>query len=224
MMVFSGGTPLSGGFVPHFFGRGLQGGSDSISNTKGQGYPFLFAWCPEGLRCVLTLARLMPRKVSGAFPLYYPHPLMKTSPIITLALLLLSITTFADVPEGWTDNYAKAMKQAKAENKHVLLDFTGSDWCSWCIKLDHEIFDKASFKSFAKDTLVLVKVDFPESTPIAAKTKAQNEKLQKQFRVSGYPTLFILDADGKQVWEGGYMEGGPDAFIKATAGVLKKKE
>jgi len=151
---------------------------------------------------------------------------MKTSSALaTLAVILLSITTtFGRAPAGWTEDYAKAMKQAKAENKHVLLDFTGSDWCSWCIKLDHEIFDKASFKSFAKDNLVLVKVDFPESTPIAAKTKAQNEKLKGQFGITGFPTLFILDADGKQVWKGGYMAGGPDAFIKATAGVLKKKE
>ena len=150
---------------------------------------------------------------------------MKTSSILTLAFILLSITTtFGRAPVGWTEDYAKAMEKAKAEKKHVLLDFTGSDWCSWCIKLDHEIFDKPSFKSFAKDTLVLVKVDFPESTPIAAKTKAQNEKLQKQFGITGFPTLFILDADGKQVWKGGYMEGGPDAFIKATADVLKKKE
>ena len=152
---------------------------------------------------------------------------MKTSSLIatTFAVLLFTLTqAFAKTPAGWTDDYAKAMEKAKAENKHVLLDFTGSDWCGWCMKLDKEIFDKPQFKTFAKDTLVLVKVDFPQATPISAKTKAQNAKLQKQFAVTGYPTLFILDTEGKQVWQGGYMEGGPATFIKEVEGLLKKKE
>ena len=150
---------------------------------------------------------------------------MKSSFILTtLAVLALSLTqALARTPDGWTDDYAKAMAQAKTEKKFVLLDFTGSDWCGWCMKLDKEIFDKAEFKSFAKDTMVLVKVDFPQSTPISEKTKKQNAKLQQQFGVSGYPTLFLLNGEGKQVWTGGYMEGGPSAFIKAVGGLVKKK-
>ncbi len=150
---------------------------------------------------------------------------MKTSSILTaVAGLLLSVTsTFAKAPPGWTEDYAKAMETAKTEHKHVLLDFTGSDWCSWCMKLDKEIFDKPAFKTFAKDTLVLVKVDFPRATPISDKIKKQNAKLEQKFGIEGYPTLFILDAEGKQVWKGGYMEGGPDAFIKATKSVVEKK-
>ena len=145
--------------------------------------------------------------------------------LTTLAVLALSFThAFAGTPAGWTDDYAKAMTQAKAEKKLVLLDFTGSDWCGWCMKLDKEIFDKAEFKDFAKDTMVLVKVDFPQSTPISKKTKEQNAKLQQKFGVNGYPTLFLLDDKGKQVWTGGYMAGGPSAFIKAVSGVVKKKE
>jgi len=151
---------------------------------------------------------------------------MKASLVLTtLAVLAISLTqTLARNPTGWTDDYAKAQEKAKAEKKFVLLDFTGSDWCGWCIKLDKEIFDKPAFKSFAKDTMVLVKVDFPQSTPISKKTKEQNAKLQEKFGVQGFPTLFLLDGEGKQVWRGGYMEGGPDAFIKAVEGVVKKKE
>ena len=152
---------------------------------------------------------------------------MKTSSLlnVTLALIVLSLSqAFAKTPAGWTDDYAKALEKAKAEKKLVLLDFTGSDWCGWCMKLDKEIFDKGAFKGFAQDKLVLVKVDFPHSTPIAKNTKEQNEKLSQQFGIRGYPTLYIIDPEGKKLWQGGYMEGGPNAFIKAVSGVFKKKE
>lgn len=151
---------------------------------------------------------------------------MKPSFLITLAtsLVVLSMTqAFAHTPAGWTDNYAKALEKAKAENKHVLLDFTGSDWCPWCIKLDKEIFAKAEFKSFAKDNLVLVTLDFPNS-PLPKKTKDQNDKLKGKFGAKGFPTLVIVDAEGKEVWKHvGYIEGGPPAFIKEVSGVLKTK-
>ena len=148
---------------------------------------------------------------------------MKSSILTTtLAVLLLSFTqAFAKTPAGWTDNYAKALEQARTEKKFVLLDFTGSDWCSWCIKLDKEVFDKAEFKTFAKDTLVLVKVDFPNA-PLAKKTQAQNEKLKDQFKADGYPTTVIVNAEGKEVWRHeGYLSGGPSAFIKAISPAIK---
>ena len=63
---------------------------------------------------------------------------------------------------GWGDDFDKAMTQAKTEKKLVLLDFTGSDWCPWCMKLDKEVFAKPDFKSYAKDHLVLVTVDYPQ--------------------------------------------------------------
>lgn len=152
---------------------------------------------------------------------------MKTPSVISLAIAVLCMTlsqSLARNPPGWTDDYAKALEKAKAEKKHVLLDFTGSDWCPWCIKLDKEVFDKPEFKTFAKDTLVLMKVDFPNG-PISKHTKAQNEKLKAKYGASGFPTTVIVDGEGKEVWRHeGYMEGGPSKFIEAVSGALKKKE
>ena len=129
------------------------------------------------------------------------------------ALLLTLLTSAAFAASGWDDDYEKALAQAKAEKKMVLLDFTGSDWCGWCIKLDKEVFSKAEFKKYAKENLVLVEVDFPQGKSQSAKLKAQNAKLKNEHGIRGYPTIIVLDSEGKKVGELGYQPGGPEAFI-----------
>jgi protein disulfide-isomerase len=130
------------------------------------------------------------------------------------AALLVAASATAFGATGWTDNYEKAMAQAKAENKKVLLDFTGSDWCGWCMKLDKETFSKPKFKDYAKQNLILVTVDFPQGKKLMKKIQDQNEKLKNEYQVNGFPTLVLLDADGKKLTQiGGYVEGGPDALI-----------
>ena len=141
-----------------------------------------------------------------------------------LALLSLALvtSTAAFAAAGWDDDYEKALAQAKAEKKMVVLDFTGSDWCGWCIKLDKEVFSKKEFKHYATDNLVLVGVDFPQTMRLPKKTVEQNEKLQKEHGIRGYPTIIVLDSEGKKVGQLGYMEGGPQPFI-AKLDELKKK-
>ena len=136
------------------------------------------------------------------------------------ALTLVASSALAAA--GWGDDYEKGLAQAKAEKKLVLLDFTGSDWCGWCIKLDKEVFSKKEFKDYAKDNLVLVEVDFPQTKKLAKKLKEQNDKLQAQYGIKGYPTIVVLNPDGKKVGELGYQEGGPTAFT-AKLDALKGK-
>ena len=123
--------------------------------------------------------------------------------------------------EGWGENYEKATTQAKSENKLVLLDFTGSDWCPWCIKLDKEVFSQPEFKEYAAKNLVLMEVDFPQTKPQAANIKSQNDRLQTKYKIEGYPTVVVLNAQGKKVGELGYQAGGAKAFI-AELDKLKK--
>jgi thioredoxin-related protein len=117
------------------------------------------------------------------------------------------------VKPGWLTNYDQGQQEAKANNKLVLLDFTGSDWCGWCKLLDREIFSKSQFKEYATKNLVLVELDFPRMKSVPPATKAQNERLFAQYQIQGLPTIIVLNGDGKVVAELGYMEGGPDAFI-----------
>ncbi len=136
--------------------------------------------------------------------------LLKFLPTATVMALITSVAVAA---AGWDDDYEKALAKAKTEKKMVLLDFTGSDWCGWCIKLNKEVFSKQEFKDFAKANLVLVEVDFPQGKKLPKKTQAQNDKLGKEYKIKGYPTIIVLDSEGKQVGQLGYMEGGPKAFV-----------
>jgi thioredoxin-related protein len=118
----------------------------------------------------------------------------------------------ADLP--WLTSLPDAKAKAEKGNKLLFLDFTGSDWCGWCMKLDAEVFSKPEFADYAKKNLVLVQVDFPHNKELPADVKAANDALGKKYDISGYPTLIAMKPDGTVVWKQvGYMAGGPAAWI-----------
>jgi thioredoxin-related protein len=120
----------------------------------------------------------------------------------------------------WRTDFAAAQEQAKAEHKPILLDFTGSDWCGWCMKTDREIFTTPEFRDFATKHLVLVKVDFPRHLAQSDTEKAQNEQLAARFRIQGFPTLVVLSPDGNELGMLGYMPGGPKPFMDELSKML----
>jgi len=122
----------------------------------------------------------------------------------------------------WLTDLPKAQAQAKAENKLVLMDFTGSDWCPWCIKLNKEIFSKPEFIEYAKKNLVPVEIDFPNHKAQTRELKKTNQELQKKYKIEGYPTVVVLDSQGNKVGELGYQPGGPKPFIDELEKLKKK--
>jgi protein disulfide-isomerase len=139
---------------------------------------------------------------------------------IAVAALSFAVPSLAQAAdEGWTTDYKKALADAKASHKMVLLDFTGSDWCEWCIKLREEVFSQPKFKDYASKHLVLVEVDFPIKKPQPDALKKQNDELQEKYRVEVMPTIIVLNSDGKKVGELNYVPGGPDAFLAQLAKV-----
>jgi protein disulfide-isomerase len=124
---------------------------------------------------------------------------------------------------NWGTDLPKALAQAKTDNKTVLLDFTGSDWCGWCIKFDKETLSQDKFAEYARAHLELVTVDFPNKKPQSDALKAANKALGEKYGVDGYPTFVVLDADGKEIGrQVGYAPGGPEAFIAKLEGYGKK--
>jgi thioredoxin-related protein len=115
---------------------------------------------------------------------------------------------------NWGTDFPKALAQAKADKKVVLLDFTGSDWCIWCIKFDKEALDTDKFAGYAKAHLELVTLDFPNKKPQSDALKAANAALKDKYKIEGFPTFILLDAEGKEIGrQVGYAPGGPEAFI-----------
>jgi len=125
-----------------------------------------------------------------------------------------AVRTTTRVPGGqWTTSYTSAMTQAQEDGRQVLLYFTGSDWCSWCKKLNTEVLSQPEFLEYAREKLVLVKADFPENLPQSAELKEQNRLLAKQHGIEGYPTIVVLNARGKVLGRLGYQPGGARPFV-----------
>ena len=147
--------------------------------------------------------------------------IMKKMTLALLAGWMALQTGLAEVT--WLTDLPAAQKKAKDEKKLVLMDFTGSDWCGWCIKLNKEVFSTKEFADYAKDNLVLVELDFPNKKKQSAELKKANQALKQKYGADGFPTIVVLNSEGKQVWKQvGYMPGGPTAWI-AKLDEAKKK-
>jgi thiol-disulfide isomerase/thioredoxin len=114
----------------------------------------------------------------------------------------------------WQQGLARVLQQAQTQNRLVLLDFTGSDWCPWCIKFDQDVLSTPVFAAYSGQKLIFVKVDFLRHTPQPDDLKQANDALATQFKVDGFPTYVLLSGSGKELGrQVGYLSGGPDAFI-----------
>ena len=123
----------------------------------------------------------------------------------------------------WLTDLPTAQVQAKKENKQVLLDFTGSDWCGWCIKFNKEVLSTPEFAEYAAKNLVLVEVDFPRKKEQSAELKKTNSALGSKYKADGYPTFVVLNKHGKEIGrQEGYSAGGPKAFIAKLEGFKAK--
>lgn len=141
---------------------------------------------------------------------------MKTLSIITLVFGILFGAASAHAGgKGWLKNYDNALAKAKKEGKYVLVEFHGSDWCPPCIQLEKEVLSTAEFKAIADAALVLVEADFPRKKEMTDKQKAHNNSLAKKFGIEGFPTVIILDGNGKVLDKMvGFPRGGKDGFLK----------
>jgi thioredoxin-related protein len=132
---------------------------------------------------------------------------------VAVSLLFASFAR-AEAQSDWLHDYNKAQEEAKANHKLLLLNFTGSDWCGWCIKFDKEILSQSQFKNYAHDNLVLVELDFPRRKTQPTEEKKQNVHLAQEYQVLGFPTIVVLNSNGQKLWQfDGYFPGGPEAFI-----------
>jgi thioredoxin-related protein len=136
----------------------------------------------------------------------------KTLTLLT-ALMAVAMVSTVHAGEGWGSDFAKAKAEAQESGKPILVNFTGSDWCGWCKKLVKEVFSQDAFKAYAADSLVLFEADFPNQKQLPPEVIKQNKELAKKYAIRGYPTILLLDAEGKVLAKTGYRRGGADAYV-----------
>ena len=115
---------------------------------------------------------------------------------------------------AWESDFSVALEISAQKGLPVLADFTGSDWCRFCIMLDNEVFSKEEFQDFAKDNLVLFVADFPRRKEISDELRQQNHRLAERYGIRGFPTVLILDAEGNEIARTGYRPGGAAAYVE----------
>ena len=141
-----------------------------------------------------------------------------------ISLALIAVIAAAATPavagdENWVADFDKAVEMAKKDNKNLLVDFTGSDWCGWCIKLHDEVFQHEEFLSAVKDKFVLVALDFPKGEEAKAKVPnpERNQELSQKYGVRGFPTVLLMTPDGEVFGRTGYRKGGPEKYVEHIA-------
>ncbi len=147
---------------------------------------------------------------------------------LSLTLATLSSTASAGTPADdttpWVADFDRAAEIARRDGKALLVDFTGSDWCSWCIRLDREVFGKDAFLSRATERFVLVELDFPKGTEARMRVPnpARNAELQAKYEIRSFPSILVLNADGELLGRTGYRPGGAEAYAEHVESLLAR--
>lgn len=149
---------------------------------------------------------------------------------IAILFLTFGVSTFNAQELTWHTDVSQASDLAIKNKKPLLLFFTGSDWCGWCIRLQKEVFKTPEFIKWANENVTLVELDFPRRKQLPAELVQQNKNLEQMFGIRGYPTVWLVTAalaDGKvsfnRLGSTGYVAGGPEAWLTVADQILKNK-
>ncbi|PWA04105.1 thioredoxin family protein [Flavobacterium psychrotolerans] len=151
--------------------------------------------------------------------------------IVAIVFLVMGSMAVQAQELAWETSMEKAVQVSMKTKKPLLLFFTGSDWCGWCIRLQKEVLKTQEFATWAKENVVLVELDFPRRSPQQPEIQKQNNELQQLFQVAGYPTVWFSNPtkkDGKinldKLGSTGYVAGGPSKWLEAANQILSVKQ
>lgn len=144
--------------------------------------------------------------------------------ILFLTILSLFVSSFAIFaqsdkkdanypPKAWVTDIHEAYNIAQNENKNILINFTGSDWCVWCHRLSDEVFSTTKFKKYADENLVLLFLDFPNKRELSSKQQLHNQLVAQMLGIKGYPSVWLLDKDLSPLLVTGYKDGGAENYV-----------
>lgn len=161
---------------------------------------------------------------------------------IIIFCLLFSMTNSFAQTEGWLTGPIEVFELSIKEDRPIMVNFTGSDWCGWCIKLKTQVFQTKDFKNWAQENIILLEIDNPKRKTLeniygiskeeAAKLKKENDDLQKALQVRGFPTIWIFSVKkengkyqintqvfGRYITKMGYMPSATAFIAKANENI-----
>lgn len=150
--------------------------------------------------------------------------LLQYCPLAALLCLIACSRRVEYEPGKWMTDFEQARAVAREKKMPILVAFTGSDWCHWCVKMDKEIFLTGEFSAYARENLVLVVADFPARRKLPAKIARQNDGLSRKYGVKGIPINLFIDEKGNELGRMKYEEGGAEKYIGHIRELLKKNE
>ncbi|MEX2213007.1 MAG: thioredoxin family protein [Phycisphaeraceae bacterium] len=154
--------------------------------------------------------------------------------MIALASLLLASPAFGQVKSKykWLTSMRPAELQAKKSEKPILIYFCGSDWDDYTKELDEICLEYDYFHNWAKENVILVKVDFMAKGNQSKFQKQENTELKERFQITKVPTFVAIDKDGNVIGRCGYTQaklrkdekkGVPYAFLQHLDAILAGK-
>lgn len=149
--------------------------------------------------------------------------------IILVAFFFIGVSVSQAQELKWYTDVKEAVKVSNKQKKPLMLFFTGSDWCGWCIRLQNEVLKTPEFSKWANENVILVELDYPRRVEQSAEIKKQNNELQHAFGIQGFPTVYFakgtVNKEGKVNFEGlgntGYVAGGPTAWLAVADSFVK---
>ena len=148
-----------------------------------------------------------------------------------LVIILLSLLALIscgrktiEVPVVWSEDLIEVVALATERQLPILINFTGSDWCRWCIMLEEEVFSQPEFQAFARENLVLFKVDTPRSIEQSEELKEQNSLLRMWFEIQGFPTILLVDDELNEIARTGYRPGGAAEYVEHLQQLINDRE
>jgi len=151
--------------------------------------------------------------------------------IFLITFFLTGVLAMQSQELKWYTDVREAITESNKVHKPMLMFFTGSDWCGWCIRLQNEVLKTPEFTKWAAENVILVELDYPRRTPQTPEIKNQNNELQQAFGIQGFPTIYFTSAeaiDGKVNFKGlgqtGYVAGGPGAWLAVANGIVNPKK
>jgi len=151
--------------------------------------------------------------------------------LFTALAFILSINSIGQTSEkeykasmhGWEVNLEEAQALSVKTGKPILANFTGTDWCGWCMRLKRDVFVTAEFIEWANENFILLELDFPRKFKVPENIAKQNAGLAQAFGVRGYPTIWVFTISTNSetnkteingLAKTGYVAGGAKAWIK----------